>query len=154
LSQPTGDGHGNRPVEAHRDRPRTPFSSILERLVDTTPGAVSATFADDQGEAVDYHGRGNPVDIMLSAAHMGLLVNRLEALRRKIGAGPLEELRLSCEQAQYVTRPLGGGYLITVVLEGYLITVVLEPVATLPKLDLALELAMVQLRIEAGGVID
>lgn len=137
-----GGGQGDG---ATRDRPETAFSAILERLVTATPGAVGAAFADGEGEAVDYYGDGDPMDLMLAAAHMGILLNGLEEVRQRLGVGPLVELWVTAEEGQYVTRPIG---------QGYQVTVVLARVATIPKLGRALERAAVELRLEAGGVID
>lgn len=126
-------------------RPMTSFAAILRRVVDSTPGAVAAVFVDEEGEAVDVAGEGETIDVMLAGAHLGVLLARFDAAHEKAGAGRVQELRLVATRAQYVTRPLG---------HGYHVTVMLEPVATIPKLVEALDEAAVQLRLEAGGVID
>ena len=138
----SGSGGGGGPAGGQAE---TAFAAILRRVVEATPGAVAAVFADEEGEAVDLHGEGDPLDLMLAAAHMGVLLRRLEEARKDCGVGDIGELRVSAKAAQYVTRPLG---------HGYQVTVILEPVATMPKLERALDEAVVHLRLEAGGVID
>jgi predicted regulator of Ras-like GTPase activity (Roadblock/LC7/MglB family) len=128
-----------------RDRAVSAFTRILKRLVDSSPGALGASFADEEGEAVDYHVEGDPMELKLATAYMGILANLFEARQEKMAAGPLEELWVSSEKAQFLVRPVG---------HGYQVTVTLRRVATIPKLRQALEQALVRLRIEAGGVID
>jgi predicted regulator of Ras-like GTPase activity (Roadblock/LC7/MglB family) len=131
----------------HETGPRveTGFSTILERLVEETPGAIGAAFADDEGEAVDSFGEGDRYEVLLAAAHMGVLLRRFEASRKVSECGTIREIWITAENGQIVCRPLG---------HGYQVTVVLQRCATIPKLEKALDRALVHLRLEAGGIID
>ncbi len=123
------------------------FGVILERLVEASPGALGAVLADEEGECVDWfsEGDGDPDDLKLAAAYMGIMLNRTATPKIQRLSGYLQELRIRGAKAQYVGRALGLGYQVTVVL---------TPTATLPKLDAALERAVVELRLEAGGVLN
>jgi predicted regulator of Ras-like GTPase activity (Roadblock/LC7/MglB family) len=116
----------------------------LWRIVDTVPGAVAAALVDEEGETVDYAGDVESEQIKLAGAYMSILLNRSSMTQTMGCVGPLIEIRLRAQHGQFVSRPLGLGYQVTVLL---------EPTATLPKLDDALDRALVALRIEAGGVL-
>jgi predicted regulator of Ras-like GTPase activity (Roadblock/LC7/MglB family) len=128
-----------------RDQLISDFARILKRLVETTPGAIGAALADEEGETVDYFGDTDPDELRLAAAYMGIMLNRSATKKAQRLGGPIREIRIQSELFQFVCRPLGLGYQVTVVL---------ERIATLPKLDEALEQAIAELRIEAGGVLD
>lgn len=127
-----------------REQSTSAFSMILERLVEATPNAIGAAFADEEGEAVDFYGKVDPFELKIAAAHLGILLTRLEELSSRHRLGPVVELHLAAETGQYITRPVGLGYQVTVVL---------EPVASLPKLRRAFEQALAEIRLEAGGVL-
>ncbi len=123
----------------------TVFASVLELLVDSCPGAVGAVFADEEGEAVDFFGPGDPDDIKLIAAHMGVLISSLYRCAAIARTGKLLELRIKAKDGQFVTRSIG---------HGYQVTVILKSTASLPKLEAAFDRALVAIRVEAGGVLD
>jgi predicted regulator of Ras-like GTPase activity (Roadblock/LC7/MglB family) len=139
--RPLRSGGGALP----RDQARSPFTAILERLVDSTPGALGAALADDEGETVDYHGALEADDLRLSAAHMGIILDHISSLGSIAATGRLLEVRVVARDAQYLARPVGPGYQVTVIL---------EPVALLPRLARALDRALVEVRVEAGGALE
>lgn len=128
-----------------RDQFISAFATILKRLVETTPGAIGAAMADEEGETVDYFGDMDPEELKLAAAYMGIMINRASTKKATQLGGPLREIRVQSQTYQFVTRPLGLGYQVTVML---------DRVATLPKLSEALDQATAELLIEAGGVLD
>ena len=65
------------PVVA-RDTDATPFTPILEALIERVSGAMSAALVDSQGETVDYAGRGEPFDLRVSAAHLQIILATVE----------------------------------------------------------------------------
>lgn len=139
------DRHSQPPAEGHEQLPSA-FNTILGRLVSSSPGAKGAVLADEEGETVDFFSRDlDPEELKLAAAYMGILLNRVSSTATVERGGGLQELWLKCTQTSFVSRPLGSGYQITVVL---------NPVATLPKLFQAMDQAMAELRVEAGGVLD
>ena len=122
----------------------TGFTPLLWRVVDTVPGAVAAALVDEEGETVDFAGDIDGEQIRLAGAYMGIFLNRFSMTKTMGRLGPMVEIRLRAQHGQFVSRPLGLGYQVTVLLEA---------TATLPKLDDALDLALVALRLEAGGVL-
>lgn len=54
-----------------------PFKKPLEKIVNTASGAVGAVFVDDKGEAIELFTRGAVEDIMLVAAHQGIVLQDL-----------------------------------------------------------------------------
>lgn len=141
-----GRGAAERHSQPPLEQEPSAFNKILGRLVNSSPGAHGAVLADEEGETVDYFSLViDPEELKLAAAYMGILVNQVETTATVARGGGLNELRLKGSQTQFVVRPLGSGYQVTVVL---------EPSATLPKLFQALDQAMAELRVEAGGVLD
>jgi hypothetical protein len=129
---------------AEQDQIHSAFASILARLVESTPGALGAVFADDEGEAVDLFGEIDSFDLKLAAAHMGILVSRLSSMAQIRRTGRFSELLIVSQHRQMISRAMGLGYQITVVL---------EPVASFHKLSRALDVAQAEIQIEAGGVL-
>jgi hypothetical protein len=122
------------------------FCTILQRLVASSPGALGAVLSDDEGETVDYFSEAlDPEELQLAAAYMGIFVARLSESSRKVGGGRLLDALLRGTRSQYIARVLG---------QGYYVTVALHPAAVLPKLFTALDQAIAELRVEAGGVLD
>jgi predicted regulator of Ras-like GTPase activity (Roadblock/LC7/MglB family) len=119
---------------------------ILHRLVTASPGALGAVLSDDEGETVDYFSAVvDPEELMLAAAYMGILAGRLAGSVAKVRGGGLVEVCLKGQRLQFVARLLGLGYHLTVVL---------DHAAVMPKLLAAMEQAVAELRVEAGGVLD
>lgn len=63
---------------APRDTDATPFTTILEDLIERVTGAFAAIIVDSQGEAVDYAGRGEPFELRVSAAHMQIVLSSIQ----------------------------------------------------------------------------
>jgi len=53
-----------------RDRPETPFSRLLEALLEAHAEVVAAVFVDQEGECVDYAARVDPFEAQLLGAHL------------------------------------------------------------------------------------
>lgn len=98
-----------------RDTDRTPFTAILDALLERIPGAYAAAIVDSEGETVDYSGRGEPYDMRVAAAHLQLLVQELGRF------GKLGEPRW------LVVRGAKKSLAVTVLAEGYALCIILEP---------------------------
>ena len=61
-----------------RDVDATPFTPILDDLLRRVPGAYGAALVDGEGETVDYAGIAAPFDMRVAAAHLQIIVRRLE----------------------------------------------------------------------------
>ena len=58
----------------------TPFTRILEQLVNACPGALGAAFVDAEGETVDYAGVIDSFTIKVAAAHLRILLHEIAGL--------------------------------------------------------------------------
>ncbi|MBX3218613.1 MAG: roadblock/LC7 domain-containing protein [Labilithrix sp.] len=61
-----------------RDTDATPFTAILDALIQRVAGAEAAALVDSQGETVDYAGRGEPFDLRVAAAHVQIVLSGIE----------------------------------------------------------------------------
>lgn len=57
----------------------TPFRDILRRAVEATPGAVGGSFADAEGEMVDYFATYDPHEWAVLTAHYGVVLAQLHS---------------------------------------------------------------------------
>ncbi|MDF2693359.1 MAG: hypothetical protein K0S65_1742 [Labilithrix sp.] len=63
-----------------RDTDATPFTAILDALIQRIAGAYAAALVDSQGETVDYAGRGEPFDVRVAAAHLQIILASIDRL--------------------------------------------------------------------------
>jgi hypothetical protein len=75
----------SRPPEGPRDELETAFTPILRRIRKALPGALAVAFVDQEGECIDYVGSLDAFDIKVSAAHAGMLMDRLRGSQHKLG---------------------------------------------------------------------
>jgi predicted regulator of Ras-like GTPase activity (Roadblock/LC7/MglB family) len=57
----------------------TPFSSILRRVVESTPNAIGGAFADPEGEMVDSYAKIDAHEWAVLTAHYGIVLGHLTA---------------------------------------------------------------------------
>lgn len=62
-----------------RDMDATPFTAILDRLIERMPGAYGAALVDGEGETVDYAGLVVPYDIRVAAAYVQIVMRYIES---------------------------------------------------------------------------
>lgn len=121
-----------------RDTEPTPFTPILQALLEAIPGAYAATLVDGEGETVDYTGHGDPFDLRVAAAHLQLV---LQGVDRFEGLGA----------ARWVTvRGRRKGIAATVLPEGYALTLSLRSRSTFALSTRALRVCIRALALEAG----
>lgn len=120
-----------------RDQDRSPFTSILEQLVASIPGARGAALVDFEGETVDYAGLIDPFDLKIAAAHWQIVL--AEAGETRIG--PLRQITVRARSQSYIVRQLQPGYAVVIVL---------HPRAAFAASDRALQDAQSRLCAEAG----
>ena len=106
----------------------TSFTPILQRIVERVPGAVSAIFADHDGEAVDHFSTMPPDDTLTMGAHYGIVLNQVQMALRTFHYGDPQEMILSHAQMDVVVRAVGQGYylLLAVKRGGHLATALRE----------------------------
>ena len=123
---------------APRDTDATPFTTILEALIDRVSGAVAAAIVDSQGETVDYAGRGEPFDLRVAAAHVQIV---LASLQRFAALG---------EPSWIVIRGGRKSVAASVLPDGYVLVLLLRPRAAFTISTRALKVCMQALAEEAG----
>ena len=121
-----------------RDTEPTPFTPILQALLEAIPGAHAATLVDGEGETVDYTWRGDPFDLRVAAAHLQLMLQDIERFN---GLGA----------ARWVTvRGRHKSIAATVLPEGYALTLTLRSRSAFALSTRALRVCIRALANEAG----
>lgn len=110
-------GHSQRPLQA-RDLDPTSFTNALEVLVVALPEARSATFIDDEGEAVDLAARVDPFEARVAGAVMSLPLHRVRAWARRNGLGVVKAIWIIGEARTALTHRVGEGLDAVLVVEG------------------------------------
>jgi hypothetical protein len=88
----------------------TPFKLILQRAVERVPGAIGAIFADWDGEAVDHFGHGLKEDMLVLAAHYGVILNHVQALLHLTHFGEAEEIIFMHQKLDLIVRAVAKDY--------------------------------------------
>lgn len=121
-----------------RDTDATPFTTILDALIERVTGAFAAAIVDSQGETVDYAGRGEPFDLRVAAAHVQIVLAGLERF------GVLGEPRW------VVIRGARKSVAASVLPDGYVLVLLLRPRAAFTISTRALKVCTRALAEEAG----
>ncbi|HVH45166.1 MAG TPA: hypothetical protein VM925_22590 [Labilithrix sp.] len=121
-----------------RDTDATPFTAILEALIQRVPGAYAATLVDSQGETVDYAGRGEPFDLRVAAAHLQIILASVERYAA-LGAPRWVVLRGARKSVAASVLP-----------DGYVLVLLLRPRAAFTISTRALKVCTRALAAEAG----
>jgi predicted regulator of Ras-like GTPase activity (Roadblock/LC7/MglB family) len=93
----------------------SPFRSILQRAVERVPGAVGAVFADWDGEAVDHYTRGPKEDMLMLAAHYGVILNHVQSALHLSHFGEAEELIFLHDKLDLIVRAVARDYFVVLV---------------------------------------
>ncbi|HLU68074.1 MAG TPA: hypothetical protein VKZ63_17440 [Kofleriaceae bacterium] len=92
-------------------RRETPFSRILRRAVDRTPGALGGTFAAGDGETVDYVADGwRRSDWELLTAHHGVLLGHVRSALRTFHYGDPTFMVVTHRDMHVLMSDVSGGY--------------------------------------------
>jgi predicted regulator of Ras-like GTPase activity (Roadblock/LC7/MglB family) len=95
----------------------TPFRGILQRAVERVPGAVGAIFADWDGEAVDSFGSRAREDMLLLAAHYGVILNHVQSVLHLTHFGEAEEIILHHQKLDLVVRAVAKDYYVVLAID-------------------------------------
>jgi hypothetical protein len=99
-----------------RSQDPTPFSEILARLLDLSPGVSAAVLVDSEGEAVDYAGTLSEFDAKVAGAHLRIVLDEVESrLARQVGR--LQHVVVRARRRSFLVRALPDGYALVVVLK-------------------------------------
>ena len=87
-----------------------PFKKLLASLVESVPGASGAILADWEGEAVEQHCQGDPFEMKVTAAHWGILLCRLQALREQYATGVVQQGVITTDEQHAIIGAVGDDY--------------------------------------------
>ncbi len=100
---------------AGRDQDTTPFTEILQRLLDLDHCADAAVLVDSQGEAVDYAGTLPVFYTKISGAYLRIILDELmQRLPKNVGVP--QDLIIRGSRRSFLVRRLPDGYALIVVL--------------------------------------
>lgn len=88
----------------------TAFTTILRRVVDKVPGAIGVIFADWDGEAVDAFAPGVKDDMLILAAHYGVLLNHIQSVLHLTHFGEAEEIIVHHRKMDLILRTIDTHY--------------------------------------------
>ena len=106
-----------RPPVRARELDVTDFTEALETLVHALPEAESATFIDDEGEAVDLAARVDPFEARIAGAVLSLPLHLARTFARKAGLGEVHGLWGVGERRAALTARVGAGLDLVLVVE-------------------------------------
>jgi hypothetical protein len=101
-----------------RDQDTSRFTTILQRLVDATPGARAAVLVDSDGETVDYAGDHDPFDLKVTAAHFQIIVSQIEETL-SVRVGTPRQVTVHARHRSFLVRRVHPGYSVVLVLYPY-----------------------------------
>ena len=88
----------------------TPFKAILRRAVESTPGAIGGSFADSEGEMVDWFAEYDPHEWAVLTAHYGVVLAQLHSAFSLWHFGAPEYFMLQHEKLGIVVHTVDSGY--------------------------------------------
>jgi predicted regulator of Ras-like GTPase activity (Roadblock/LC7/MglB family) len=95
----------------------TIFAEILQRAVENAPGAFGAIFAAWDGEAVDSYTLATRKDeMLLLAAHYGIILNHVQAALHLSHFGEAEEVILQHQKLDLIVRAVDRRYYVVLAL--------------------------------------
>ncbi len=88
----------------------TPFTGILQRVVEKVPGAIGAIFAAWDGEAVDSFAPRGKEDMLFLGAHYGVILNHVQSALHLSHFGEAEEIIVHHAKIDLVVRAVDQSY--------------------------------------------
>jgi len=117
------------------------FTDILRRLLYRATGLLAVAFVDSEGECVDYCSALDPFEAKVAGAQLLVTVTELSERMRALGAGQSFMLTVSGSSRDLVARRIS---------DDYMLIVVTKPRALTRRLQGGIEIAVTELRREAG----
>ena len=87
-----------------------PFKRLLTTLVEGPPGSSGAILIEWEGEAVAPLCQGDPFEMKVTAAHWGILLNRLKGLADRYATGQVRRGVITTDRQQVIVGALGDDY--------------------------------------------
>ena len=94
----------------------TPFRDILRRAVQATPGAIGSSFADSEGEMVDWFADYDPHEWAVLTAHYGVVLAQLHSAFGVFHYGAPEYFMVQHAKLGIVVHVVEGGYYVLMAL--------------------------------------
>ncbi|MEM1418700.1 MAG: hypothetical protein AAGH15_27645 [Myxococcota bacterium] len=107
-----------RRPEAPRDQGETAFTPLLRAFFKAAPQVLAVSFADSEGETIDYCSTLPPFDAKIAGAQLRATLNEVVGAVLRVGLGRAHALELRGEQRDIVVRDMGDGYLMAVLAVG------------------------------------
>ena len=96
----------------------TGFALILQHAVERVEGAIGAIFAAWDGEAVDVWSTVDKHDMLLLAAHYGVILSHVQSAIKLFHFGEAYEIVLSHEHMDLLVRTVAEGYYVVIAVRG------------------------------------
>jgi predicted regulator of Ras-like GTPase activity (Roadblock/LC7/MglB family) len=84
-------------------------SEILKELVSNVEGASGAILFDSDGEAILWHGRGDPERLRLRAAYLAVLAQSCRSALSRLNLGSLDHIIVEYKASIFVLSDVGEG---------------------------------------------
>jgi predicted regulator of Ras-like GTPase activity (Roadblock/LC7/MglB family) len=93
----------------------SPYSAILNQLLESVEGASGAGFADCEGETVELAGSLEDYAHRLLLAYQSIVVHQLQAIHSGLADVP-SQITITTQNRHLLIRPLKGGYFLVLTL--------------------------------------
>lgn len=127
--------------EHARDLGESAFTDILRRLLYRATGLLAVAFVDSEGECVDYCSALDPFEAKVAGAQLLVTMTEMSDRVRALGGGQSFMLTVSGSSRDLVARRVS---------DAYMLIVVTKPRALTRRLQGGIEIAVTELRREAG----
>ncbi len=90
------------------------IAETLQKIVETTPGAIAASFMDADGIAIETHVAGDDFDIETVAAEFSVRFKSLREASVALELGGINDMTVKMDEATLIVRFLGEYYVVLV----------------------------------------
>lgn len=90
------------------------IADTLQKIVETTPGAIAAIFMDGDGIAIEQFVGESDVEIEIVAAEFSVRFKSLRTAARTLELGGVNDMTIKMDEATLVVRFLGEYYVVLV----------------------------------------
>jgi len=90
------------------------IADTLQKIVETTPGAIAAIFMDGDGIAIEQHMAESDIDIEIVGAEFSVRFKSLQSAARALELGGINDMTIKTDEATLVVRFLGEYYVVLV----------------------------------------
>ncbi len=90
------------------------IADTLQKIVETTPGAIAAVFMDGDGIAIEQFASTADVEVEMVAAEFSVRFQSLREAARTLELGGVNEMTIKMDEATVVVRFLGEYYVVLV----------------------------------------